>query len=80
MMRLLLVLAVLFDSILLTHAHGSLKAISVGGKEYLAWQIRRDDVDKSPPVRYSRRILNEGPVKDFTGKGITCALKIVKYG
>jgi len=71
-MRLPLVLTLLFDSILLTHAHGSLKAISVGNKEYLAWQIRRDDYDKSTPVRYSRRILNEGPVKDFTGKGITC--------
>jgi len=72
-MRLLLVLTLLFDRILLIHAHGSLKAVSVGNKEYLAWQIRRDDYDKSTPVRYSRRILNEGPVKDFTGKGITYA-------
>jgi hypothetical protein len=70
----LLLLTLLFNIILLAQAHGSLKAISVGGKEYLAWQIRRDDYEKSTPMRYSRRILNEGPVKDFTGKGITCAI------
>ena len=52
-------------------AHGSLKAIEVAGKQYLAWQIHADDNVKPPPVRYARRVVAEGPVKDFTGKGIT---------
>lgn len=51
--------------------HGSLKAIEVAGKKYLTWQIHSDDYAKPQPVRYGRRILGEGPVKDFTGKGIT---------
>jgi cellulase len=55
----------------LASAHGSLKAIEVGGKQYMAWQINSDPYVKPPPVRYARRVLNEGPVKDFTGKGIT---------
>ncbi|KAF2400494.1 glycoside hydrolase, partial [Trichodelitschia bisporula] len=55
-----------------TAAHGSLKAIEVAGKQYLAWQINADPYVKPPPLRYARRVLNEGPVKDFTGKGITC--------
>jgi cellulase len=54
-------------------AHGSLKAIEVGGKQYMAWQINSDPYAKPPPVRFARRVLNEGPVKDFTGKGITYA-------
>jgi hypothetical protein len=52
-------------------AHGSLKAIEVAGKRYLAWQINQDQFQNPLPVRYARRVLNEGPVKDFTGKGIT---------
>jgi cellulase len=51
--------------------HGSLKAIEVSGKQYLAWQINQDPYVKPPPVRYARKVLNEGAVKDFTGKGIT---------
>ncbi|KAF2671155.1 glycoside hydrolase [Microthyrium microscopicum] len=53
-------------------AHGSLKAVEVNGKKYMAWQINADPYEKGPLVRYARRVLNEGPVKDFTGKGITC--------
>jgi hypothetical protein len=53
------------------HAHGSLKAVEVGGQQYPAWQINKDQFEKVAPVRYSRKVANEGPVKDFTSKGIT---------
>jgi hypothetical protein len=64
-------IAVLLFALVSVNAHGSLKAIEVAGKQYLAWQIRKDDYVNPPPLRYARRVLNEGPVKDFTGKGIT---------
>jgi cellulase len=71
-------MALLFELLLwmlwlchLASAHGSLKAIEVERKQYMAWQINSDPYVKPQPVRFARRVLNEGPVKDFTGKGIT---------
>jgi hypothetical protein len=54
-------------------AHGYLKSISVnGGANYLAWQVGQDDYLTPEPVRYARRIKDNGPVPDFTSKDITC--------
>jgi hypothetical protein len=58
----------------LVSAHGSLKAIEVGGTQFLAWQIHKDEYANPLPTRYARRVASEGPVKDFTGKGITYVL------
>ncbi|KAF2436145.1 glycoside hydrolase [Tothia fuscella] len=38
----------------LASAHGSLKAIEVGGQRYMAWQINQDQFQKPPPIRYAR--------------------------
>jgi hypothetical protein len=75
----ILSILVLLISLLGADAHGSLKAIEVAGKQYLAWQIRKDDQEKPTPLRYSRRQLNEGPVKDFTSKGITSVCRHHNY-
>jgi len=54
-------------------AHGYLKSISVnGGANYLAWQVGQDDYLTPEPIRYARRIKDNGPVPDFTSKDITC--------
>ncbi|CAI9626633.1 unnamed protein product [Alternaria burnsii] len=54
-------------------AHGYLKSISVnGGANYLAWQVGQDDYLTPEPIRYARRIKDNGPVPDFTTKDITC--------
>ncbi|CAI4218431.1 unnamed protein product [Parascedosporium putredinis] len=52
--------------------HGSLKSIQVSGKDYLAWQVGQDDFVTPAPARYARRLLDVGPVPDFTGPDITC--------
>lgn len=51
--------------------HGSLKSIQVSGKDYLAWQVGQDDFVTPAPARYARRLLDVGPVPDFTGPDIT---------
>ncbi|KAL2163050.1 hypothetical protein VTH06DRAFT_6886 [Thermothelomyces fergusii] len=56
----------------LVSGHGYLKSITVNGKEYLAWQVGQDDYINPTPVRYARRLANNGPVPDFTTKDITC--------
>ena len=54
-------------------AHGYLKSISVNsGANYLAWQVGQDDYLTPEPIRYARRIKDNGPVPDFTTKDITC--------
>jgi lytic cellulose monooxygenase (C1-hydroxylating) len=55
----------------LVASHGSLKSITVNGKNYLAWQVGQDDFVKPPPVRYARKLKDVGPVPDFTTKDIT---------
>jgi hypothetical protein len=54
-------------------AHGFLKNIQVNnnGKLYPAWQVGQDDFVKPAPVRYARRLKDQGPVPDFTTKDIT---------
>ncbi|KAH8722630.1 glycoside hydrolase [Phaeosphaeriaceae sp. PMI808] len=53
-------------------AHGYLKSIEVNGQSYLAWQVNQDDYVTPEPVRYARRIRDNGPVPDFTTTNITC--------
>ncbi|KEY74452.1 hypothetical protein S7711_04490 [Stachybotrys chartarum IBT 7711] len=54
-------------------AHGYLRSIIAGGQTYLAWQVGTDDYLPPPaPVRYARRIQDNGPVPDFTSPNITC--------
>ncbi|KAL2172489.1 hypothetical protein VTG60DRAFT_5243 [Thermothelomyces hinnuleus] len=56
----------------LVAGHGYLKSITVNGQEYLAWQVGQDDYVDPPPVRYARKLADNGPVPDFTTKDITC--------
>ncbi|KAK3324960.1 glycoside hydrolase [Apodospora peruviana] len=58
----------------LTDAHGFLKNIQVNGKTYPAWQVGQDDFVKPPPVRYARKLKDNGAVPDFTSKDITCGV------
>ncbi len=51
--------------------HGYLKSITANGQNYLAWQVGQDDFLNPTPVRYARKLANNGPVPDFTGKDIT---------
>lgn len=60
----------------LASAHGYLKSITVNGENYLAWQVGQDDYIDPPPVRYARKLADNGPVPDFTTANITC----VRYG
>ncbi len=62
----------------LVAGHGFLKSITVGGKNYLAWQVGQDNFLTPAPVRYARRIDNNGPVPDFTTKDITYRTSISK--
>ena len=55
----------------LADAHGFLKNIQVNGKTYPAWQVGQDDFVKPPPVRYSRKLKDNGSVPDFISKDIT---------
>jgi hypothetical protein len=56
----------------LVAGHGYLKSITVNGKDYLGWQVFQDDYVTPPPVRYVRKLPDNGPV-DFTSKNITYA-------
>jgi adenine-specific DNA methylase len=51
--------------------HGFLKNIEVNGVRYPAWQVFQDDYVTPEPVRYARKITDNGPVPDFTGPDIT---------
>ena len=55
----------------LVAAHGYLESITVNGENYLAWQVGQDDYIDPPPVRYARKLANNGPVPDFTTEDIT---------
>lgn len=55
----------------LVNGHGFLKNIQVNGKTYPAWQVGQDDFVKPPPVRYARKLKDNGSVPDFTSKDIT---------
>lgn len=55
----------------LVAGHGYLESIDVNGQNYLAWQVGQDDYVTPTPARYARKIANNGPVPDFTGKDIT---------
>jgi hypothetical protein len=55
----------------LADAHGFLKNIQVNSKTYPAWQVGQDDFVKPPPVRYARKLKDNGSVPDFTSKDIT---------
>lgn len=55
----------------LVAGHGYLKSITVNGQDYLAWQVGQDDYVNPPPVRYARKLADNGPVPDFTTKDIT---------
>jgi hypothetical protein len=59
----------------LVAGHGFLKSITVNGKDYLAWQVFQDDYVTPTPVRYARKLADNGPVPDFTTKNITYAPK-----
>lgn len=55
----------------LVAAHGYLESITVNGEDYLAWQVGQDDFVDPPPVRYARKLADNGPVPDFTTEDIT---------
>lgn len=56
----------------LVAGHGYLKYIDVNGERYEAWQVGTDDYLPPPaPIRYARRIQDNGPVADFTSNNIT---------
>jgi hypothetical protein len=55
----------------LVAGHGYLKSITVSGKNYLAWQVGQDDYVTPTPVRYARKLANNGPVPDFTTNNVT---------
>ncbi|KAH6641008.1 glycoside hydrolase [Chaetomium tenue] len=56
----------------LVAGHGYLKSITVNGENYLAWQVGQDDYVTPTPVRYARKLADNGPVPDFTSNNITC--------
>ncbi|KAK3356579.1 glycoside hydrolase [Lasiosphaeria hispida] len=58
----------------LADAHGFLKNVQVNGKTYPAWQVGQDDFVKPPPLRYVRKLKDNGAVPDFTSKDITCGV------
>jgi lytic cellulose monooxygenase (C1-hydroxylating) len=55
----------------LAAAHGFLKNVQAGGQLYPAWQVFSDDILNPLPVRYARRIKENGPAAPFTGSNIT---------
>ena len=67
----ILFLTALFGVASLVNGHGFLKNIQVNGKTYPAWQVNQDDFVKPPPVRYARKLKDNGSVPDFTTKDIT---------
>ncbi len=67
----LVLLALAFNLASLVSGHGYLKSMTVNGQNYLAWQVGTDNYLSPAPVRYARRLTNNGPVPDFTSKDIT---------
>ena len=63
--------ALVLGLINLAAGHGYLKSLTVNGKSYPAWQVGTDNFLNPVPVRYARRLDNNGPVPDFTSKDIT---------
>lgn len=57
----------------LVTGHGYLKSITVNGENYLAWQVGQDDYVTPTPVRYARKLADNGPVPDFTSNNVTYA-------
>jgi hypothetical protein len=57
----------------LVAGHGYLKSTTVNGQNYLAWQVGQDDYVTPTPVRYTRKLADNGPVPDFTTKNVTYA-------
>jgi hypothetical protein len=55
----------------LVAGHGYLKSTTANGQNYLAWQVGQDDYVTPVPIRYTRKLINNGPVPDFTDKNIT---------
>ena len=66
----LLLLLILVTAKVVT-GHGFLKNVQVNGKTYPAWQVNQDDFVNPPPVRYARKLKDNGAVPDFTSKDIT---------
>jgi lytic cellulose monooxygenase (C1-hydroxylating) len=54
------------------NAHGYVDKIIVGGQTYEAWKVFSDPYVTPTPVRYNRRIQDNGPVPNFEGPDITC--------
>ncbi len=63
--------AALLASSGLVSAHGYLESISANGQNYLAWQVGQDNYITPTPVRYARKLADNGPVPDFTTANIT---------
>jgi hypothetical protein len=55
----------------LVAGHGYLKSVTVNGQNYMAWQVGQDDYVTPTPVRYARKLANNGPVPDFTTNNVT---------
>ena len=78
MARLVLLLAILAATRVVT-GHGFLKNVQVNGKTYPAWQVGQDDFVKPPPVRYVRKLKDNGSAPDFTSKDITYDLSANRW-
>ncbi|KAK7757382.1 hypothetical protein SLS62_000394 [Diatrype stigma] len=65
-------LAIFLSAAGLVAGHGYLKSIVVNGESYLAWQVGQDDYVTPTPERYARKLVDNGPVPDFTTADITC--------
>jgi cellulase len=70
----LLLLLTLVTAARVVTGHGFLKNVQVNGKTYPAWQVGQDDFVTPPPVRYVRKLKDNGAVPDFTSKDITYVL------
>ncbi|EMR70221.1 putative family 61 endoglucanase protein [Eutypa lata UCREL1] len=64
--------ALILSTMSLVAGHGYLKSIAVNGESYLAWQVGQDDFVTPAPERYARKLVDNGPVPDFTTVDITC--------
>lgn len=63
--------ALVLGTVSLVTGHGYLKSIAVNGESYLAWQVGQDDFVTPAPERYARKLVDNGPVPDFTTVDIT---------
>jgi cellulase len=64
--------ALLFAQLQPAAAHGYVQSIIANGVSYPGWAPFSDPFVTPEPVRYDRRILDNGPVNDFTSNNITC--------